>query len=131
MEIENSQITFKTIFRTILIALFFPAIVEEVFFRVLFLAHSTENTSIFNQYFFVIISLMIFVVYHPLNAYLFVYNARKTFNSFVFLTSAAILGIVCTIAYLKSGSIYPPVIIHWIIVIFWLLIFGGYRKLYL
>jgi len=73
---------------------------------------------------------MLFVVYHPLNATFFAQNARAVFSSFPFLTLATILGIVCTVSYFQSGSIYPPIMLHWAFVLGWLLIFGGYRKLH-
>ncbi|XGV98198.1 MAG: CPBP family glutamic-type intramembrane protease [Leptolyngbya sp. BL-A-14] len=38
------------------------------------------------------------------------------------------LGIICTLSYLKSGSLWMPVVMHWVIVVSWLLIFGGLEK---
>lgn len=112
-----------------MLTLLFPATAEELFFRVLFLPHQIEQASDDSQYFWAIISLILFVIYHPLNASLFMRNAKKTFSSFFFLISATILGIICAIAYLGSGSIYPSIVIHWIVVVIWLLCFGGYQKL--
>ena len=129
LRLEIPQLSLKAISRVILTALFFPAVTEEAFFRVLFLARTCEQISAINQSLLAIASLILFIVYHPLNAYLFIHNARKTFSSFAFLASAAFLGIICTITYLISGSVYPPIIIHWLIVIFWLLVFGGYQRL--
>jgi len=130
LKAEFPEISWKVISRLILITLFLPVTAEEVFFRVLLLPHKTEQASLAYQWIFGSISLALFIIYHPLNATFFIKNARTTFSSFAFLTSAAILAIVCTIAYLKSGSIYPPITLHWIFVLGWLLGLGGYQRLH-
>jgi predicted Abi (CAAX) family protease len=130
LKVEAPKTSWKIILRIVLITLFLPATAEEAFFRVLLLPHKFEQASPANIYFFGSISLILFIIYHPLNATFFVRNARATFSSFVFLTSVAVLGIVCSIAYLKSGSIYPPIILHWFFVLGWLLGLGGYRRLH-
>ncbi|WP_416350830.1 type II CAAX prenyl endopeptidase Rce1 family protein [Rivularia sp. UHCC 0363] len=130
MRTEIPNISSTVIFRLTLITLLFPATAEELFFRVLLLPHKTEQAPLTYQLISASISLILFIIYHPLNAAFFIRNARTTFSNFVFLTSAAFLAIVCTIAYLKSGSIYPPVILHWVFVLGWLLGLGGYQRLY-
>jgi predicted Abi (CAAX) family protease len=130
LKAEIPKISSKILLRLVLITLFLPSMAEEVLFRVLLLPHKAEQASISDQWLFGSISLILFIIYHPLNATLFIKNARTTFSSFAFLTSAAILAIVCTIAYLNSGSIYPPVILHWVFVLGWLLGLGGYRRLH-
>jgi predicted Abi (CAAX) family protease len=130
LKVEIPKVSWRVIFRLILITLFLPATAEEVFFRVLLLPHKTEQASLAYQWISGSISLILFIIYHPLNATLFIRNARMTFSSFTFLTSAAILAIVCTIAYLKSGSVYPSITLHWIFVLGWLLRLGGYRRLH-
>jgi len=130
LKTEIPKVSWKILLRITLITLLFPATAEEVFFRVLLLPHKTEQASLAYQWISGSISLILFIAYHPLNATFFIKNARTTFSSFAFLTSAATLAIVCTIAYLKSGSIYPPVILHWVFVLAWLLGFGGYQILY-
>lgn len=114
----------------IAVSLLFPAISEELFFRVLLLPHPTENASTVTLWFWGCIGLAMFVFYHPLNALSFLPSAIKTFFNPVFLLLAALLGIVCTIAYLQSGSLWPPAIIHWVVVVVWLLLLAGYRKLH-
>jgi predicted Abi (CAAX) family protease len=76
------------------------------------------------------LSLVLFVVYHPLNALTFYPVGRSTFMNPVFLLLAAVLGVACSIAYLLFGSIWPAVAIHWLAVTAWLLLLGGYRRLY-
>lgn len=111
-------------------SLFFPGITEELFFRVLLLPHPAENAAplVLSLSFWG--SLVLFVAYHPLNAFTFFPRGRKIFVNPVFLFSAALLGAVCAIAYLQTGSIWPSVAIHWAVVAAWLLLFGGYGKLY-
>ena len=108
---------------------FFPGVSEELFVRVLLLPHPSENASISAQWLWGCISLAVFIIYHPLNALSFFPAGRQTFFNLVFLLLAALLGIVCSIAYLKSGSVWPPVAIHWLVVVVWLLLLGGYGKL--
>lgn len=127
---EIPAISWKVRFRTIALVLLLPATVEEVLFRVLPLPHQLEQKTLITQCLFGSISLILFVIYHPLNAVLLFRNAKETFTDFIFLTYAALLGIVCTIAYFKSGSIYPPITLHWIVVLGWLLGLGGYQKLH-
>ncbi len=71
-----------------------------------------------------------FIVYHPLNALSFFPRGLETFFNVIFLVLAALLGIVCSIAYIQSGSLWTAVGIHWFAVVVWLLLLGGYRKLY-
>jgi predicted Abi (CAAX) family protease len=73
--------------------------------------------------------LTAFVVYYPLEG-LTVYPAGLgTLTNPVFLLLAAVLGIVCTQAYFQSGSVWSAVIIHWLVVVVWLLLLRGYGKL--
>lgn len=109
-------------------AFIMPGITEELFFRVLLLPHPTENASLAAQFIWGGISLVIFLVYHPLN--IFARGHDVTFRNPVFLLLAALLGVVCTLSYLQSGSLWPPVVIHWLIVVVWLLLLGGYRELH-
>ncbi len=106
-----------------------PGLLEELFFRGLLLPHPTENSDIKTVSIYIIISLLLFVVYHPLNAITFFPAGRKSFFDPVFLCLATLLGIICTLVYLKSGSIWIPVLIHWLIVVVWLLCLGGAEKL--
>ncbi len=108
---------------------FFPAVSEEVFFRVLLLPHPSKNASISAQWIWGCISLIVFIVYHPLNAVTFFPAGCPTFFHPVFLLLAALLGIICTISYLYSGSLWLPVAIHWLVVAVWLVLLGGYAKL--
>ncbi|MEH2358666.1 CPBP family glutamic-type intramembrane protease [Nostoc sp.] len=113
----------------ILRCLFLPAIVEELFFRVCLLPHPSEITNWFQWALWAIVSLLLFILYHPLNSKIFSKAAMPTFDNRVFLVLAAFLGIICTVAYTLTGSLFVIVLIHWIVVVVWLIIFGGIKKL--
>jgi predicted Abi (CAAX) family protease len=108
---------------------FLPALIEELLFRLLFIPHPIE-TAIFADIFkWSIISLVAFVIYHPLNALTFYPAGKPTFWDWRFLTLAGLLGAVCSIAYYHTGSIWSPILIHWIVVVSWIKLFGGRRLL--
>ena len=120
----------ETIVGIIAGSLLSPAISEELFFRILLLPHPTENASNATLWLWGCISLAIFIVYHPLNALSFFPAGLNCFFHPVFLLLATFLGIACTIVYLQSGSLWPPVFIHWLVVVVWLLLLGGYGRLH-
>ncbi|MDZ8053139.1 MAG: type II CAAX prenyl endopeptidase Rce1 family protein [Aulosira sp. ZfuVER01] len=124
-----SKLTLEEIIKILAICLLTPAITEEMFFRVLLLPHITEDVSRTKKWIWGCISLVIFIVYHPLNALTAYPAGFPTFMNPVFLLQATLLGIICTIAYFQSGSLWPSVVMHWIIVVVWLVFFGGYERL--
>jgi predicted Abi (CAAX) family protease len=111
-------------------ALATPAISEEVVFRVLLLPHPAEAVAGITPWLWGSFSLILFILYHPANAYSFFPAGRQVFIAPIFLSLAALLGVICTLSYLQSGSLWPPVFLHWIIVVVWLLLLGGYDKLH-
>ncbi|NEO91379.1 MAG: CPBP family intramembrane metalloprotease [Moorea sp. SIO3G5] len=133
IESDVSAVKVKTswpiVGKIMITALFTPAILEEIFFRVLLLPHPSENPSLISIYAWSTVSLVIFVIYHPLNAITFYPAARETFFQPMFLFLATLLGIICTIAYLQSGSIWTAVVIHWLFVVIWLIGLGGKSRL--
>lgn len=106
-------------------ALLMPGLNEELLFRVLPLPHPSETVSSRDRWLWIALSLIAFVLYHPLNIN---FGAPNFFSDPIFLLGAALLGMVCTIVYLKSGSIWTAVFCHWAIVVIWLLMFGGLAK---
>ncbi|MEB3164685.1 MAG: CPBP family glutamic-type intramembrane protease [Prochlorothrix sp.] len=124
------------------IALVFPALFEEILFRVLPLPlpdrmptgaiaalPSLPIAPPADLWLWPSLSLLLFILAHPLNALLFFPRRRSTFYNPTFLTLAGLLGLLCTLAYLQSGSLWPPVLLHWLIVVVWLLLLGGCRRL--
>ncbi|AOX01138.1 abortive infection protein [Moorena producens PAL-8-15-08-1] len=125
----NVKTSWPIVLKIMITALFTPAILEEIFFRVLLLPHPSENPSLISLSAWSTVSLLIFVIYHPLNAITFYPAARETFFKPIFIFLATLLGISCTIAYLQSGSIWTAVFIHWLFVVIWLIGLGGKKRL--
>lgn len=106
-----------------------PALLEEFVFRVLLLPHPSEHRSRSSVLGQSILAGLAFVAIHPINGMFFHDPPLLVFVDPVFLTLAALLGAVCIGAYLTSGSIWPPVILHWLTVTVWILFLGGGGKL--
>ncbi|MEH2025533.1 MAG: CPBP family glutamic-type intramembrane protease [Nostoc sp.] len=113
----------------ILRCFFLPAILEELFFRVFLLSNPSEITDWFQWALWAIVSLLLFILYHLLNPKIFFKAGIPTFYNPAFLVLAAFLGIICTVAYTLTGSLFVIVLIHWVIVVVWLIVFGGITKL--
>jgi predicted Abi (CAAX) family protease len=105
-----------------------PALWEELVFRVMLLPYPDRLNSLTMTCGFVILSLILFVLYHPLNALVFYHAANPTFFNPVFLVLTALLGLTCTVVYLLTGSLWTIVIVHWAIVVVWLLFLNGHSK---
>lgn len=129
LEVSVLKLSFLEVVRILVSRFFFPCLAEELIFRVLLLPGKNSHTSMRTKLFARIVSLTAYVAGHPLNAALFYQKALGVFTEPFFLLSTAILGIACTVTYLESGSIWTPVAVHWITVMGWLLMLGGYSKL--
>jgi len=129
LDIRVLHLSFLGIVKILVSRFFFPCFAEELLFRVLLLPSPTPNTSVNIQLTRALISLVLYVIGHPIFAALFYQKAFGVFTNPGFLLSTLILGITLTISYWHSRSIWTPVVIHWIVVIVWLIIFDGYSKL--
>ena len=119
----------RVIIRVVITSLFAPAILEELAFRVLLLPYSSGQLSV-SDLRWSIFALLLFVIYHPANALTFFPQGRETFFDPLFLGLAGMLGITCTVVYYQSGSLWLPVLFHWLAVVLWLLCFGGLKRLH-
>jgi uncharacterized protein len=103
-------------------ALLMPGISEEFVFRVLLMPHRTEPMRPLMRRFWMVLSWVLFLLYHlPTWTPAF-------FKMPVFLIGAGLVGIVCTLSYRQSRSIWTAVFIHWTIVVVWLLLLGGLAR---
>ena len=93
------------------VAFVVPALAEETVFRVI-LAGRTGRVR-------AVIALAAFVLWHPVQVWLGLPMAQPVFLEPAFLVMAALLGVVCILAYRRSGSIWPAVMIHWLTVVAW------------
>lgn len=92
---------------------FVPSLVEELVFRVLPPPRLAP------------LALLAYVLLHPLNALLFLPSARDVFYNPVFLLLTALLGGSCGLLYHRTRSLWPPVVLHWLVVAGWLTVLGG------
>ncbi len=128
--LKREQVTsWTTILITIGVTLVFPSLVEEIIFRALLLPHPSEHQSLGAIALWSGVSLVLFILAHPLNALWVMTSRRATFWDESFLTLAGLLGVVCTLTYLQSGSLWLPVLLHWVVVVIWLLALGGDRRM--
>lgn len=72
-----------------------------------------------------ICSLLAFILWHPAQVWLNLPFGRPEFTDPRFLSVVATLGVACTLSRIRSGSIWPSVIIHWGIVVVWLALYGN------
>ncbi|MEJ1933668.1 CPBP family glutamic-type intramembrane protease [Nostoc sp. NIES-2111] len=112
----------------ILRTMIFPALTEELIFRILPLPHPLEVINWYGWILWAGLILLLFVLYHPLNAKTFYHAGFPTFFHPMFLTLTGLLGFSCTIVYGLTGSLWAIVFIHWIVVSVWLLALGGGQK---
>lgn len=110
-------------------SLIMPALVEELLFRCLLIPHPQEGVWWVTLLLWSGFSLLLFVLYHPLNARTFYKAGDPTFFDPTFLFLAALLGLACTCTYIFTGSIWPGTMIHWLVVAIWLVYLGGRERL--
>ena len=73
-----------------------------------------------------IVSFVAYIAWHPLQVWLNLPTARPEYRDPFFLMLVASLGFACTLTRIRSGSIWPGVVIHWGVVVAWLALFGGH-----
>lgn len=105
-----------------------PAFVEELVFRVLWLP-TPEVATWGNWLVWAIGGLILFVLYHPLNALTFYKVGNPTFFDQRFLVLTGLLGVTCTVTYGLTGSLFLITLIHWLVVLVWLVGLGGMARL--
>lgn len=70
-------------------------------------------------------SLLAYILWHPLQTIIGLPFGRPEFLNPAFLGLIAWLGLACTLTRLRSGSVWPGVIIHWGVVVMWKSLYGG------
>ncbi len=103
----------------------FPSLLEEAFFRGILIPRDAASKGRVKAVMAITVSTLIFVLWHPFNALLFNEMALGIFLDPVFLVIVAALGLSCAYAYIKSGSLWLPIIMHWATVVVWVLFLGG------
>jgi predicted Abi (CAAX) family protease len=103
----------------------FPAFLEEAFFRGVLIPRDTLDRGASAAVQYTVLSTVAFVAWHPLNALTINPGARALFVDPRFLVIAAALGLLCSVAYLISRSLWVPVVIHWLAILVWVFLLGG------
>ena len=113
----------KQILRVAVIAFVLPALLEELVFRgpLIYFANKKSKKLLYVA----ILSLALFILWHPLNACLLLTEARPVFLDWRFLTLAALLGACASALALTTRSLWPPVLFHWFAVIGWKAFLGA------
>jgi predicted Abi (CAAX) family protease len=99
-------------FNVMLAALVMPGLNEELIFRVLLIPHPTEPIGPISRQRLIFLSWILFLLAHLAPW------SPAFFHQLPFLIGAGLL----------SRSIWMPLLIHWTIVVNWLLLWGGLEK---
>lgn len=115
--------TVTHILNVAVVSFFLPALFEEILFRgpVAWMSYVGSRKLLY----VVAISFLLFILWHPLNGIFLMTQARDLFTDWRFLLMAGWLGLVATHLAIKTRSIWPPVIFHWLVVVGWKVFLGG------
>lgn len=102
-----------------------PGLVEEVLFRGLLLPHPRWVRPWTRRAPWWVASLAIYLAAHPLVAWWLRPEARGVFDRPAFLIEAAALGVAATVAFERSGSLWPAIVLHGAVVAAWLTLGGA------
>jgi uncharacterized protein len=105
--------------------LIFPSLLEEAFFRGLLIPRNTRDRGTRQVLFYSLLSSVLFVAWHPLNALTINPGAREIFLDPWFLLITFFLGLSCSLGYIYTRSLWVPVLMHWWTVLVWVLFLGG------
>ena len=96
-----------------------PALGEEVLFRGLLIPRRGRKAP------WIAISTALFVLWHPLQALTFGPPWSTVFLDPWFLAAVAVLGVTLGRIYAATGSLWPCVAVHWLVVFGWKALLGG------
>lgn len=100
-----------------------PALIEELFFRGPLLIVQARGRRV--PRWAVIISLALFIAWHPFNGLLIMTDASDLFTDWRFLTVASALGAIATMIALQTRSLWLAVLFHWGVVLGWKVFLGA------
>ena len=103
------------------VVFFIPALGEELSFRGALIPDRGEARRALVP---ILGSTALFTAWHVVET-LWLPQERRTFLRPDFLAWAAGLGLVCAVLRRRSGSIWPPVVLHWAAVVAWMGWLGG------
>jgi predicted Abi (CAAX) family protease len=108
------------------VALAVPSLFEETLFRAALLPHPRERRPAVWVALSVVAGVTLFVLGHPLVAWLLAPATRPLAYHPVFLGLCTVFGVFASLAYLRTGSIWPSALMHWAVVVGWKIWFGGW-----
>lgn len=112
-----------TILKLAMVAIVVPALGEELLFRAALLPRPRPNAPLPRTA--VALSALVFVAWHPLQIFVFGPDWGRTVLDPWFLAAAAALGIACARLYWRTGSLWPSVGLHWLVVVGWKALLSG------
>jgi predicted Abi (CAAX) family protease len=115
----------KLVFILPLTLFVFPTLLEEIVFRGLLIPQNTAEKSLLQRTFYLFVSALLFVLWHPFNALTINTGAQGFFLNPHFLFIVMLLGLTCGYTYMHTKSLWVPVLIHWTTVIVWVFLLGG------
>lgn len=98
------------------VAIIIPALGEEMVFRGIL---QPRRLGAAQDWIFSALSLVAFVIWHPVQVWLGLPFAQAMFTEPSFLMLVAVLGALCTALTHRSGSVWPAVLLHWVVVVGW------------
>ncbi len=103
----------------------FPAFLEESFFRGFLIPLDSKERGLGFCVFVTLMSALVFTLWHPFNAVTVNPGAEELFLNPLFLVIVFWLGVVLSVSYILSKSLWAPVVIHWLTVLVWVLFLNG------
>jgi predicted Abi (CAAX) family protease len=110
----------------LLTVFFVPALGEEIPFRALLTPGPNESR---RPWLAIAVSTGLYTLWHVVEALTFLPGAAHLFLRPDFLACCAVLGLGCAVMKLKTGSVWPAVILHWVLVVVWQTWLGGVSAL--
>ena len=104
---------------------FFPAFLEESFFRGILIPNQIQEKGRKAILAVTLFSATAFTLWHPLNALTVNPGAQSLFLNPYFLGIVFALGITSSLSYIYSQSLWVPILIHWLTVVIWVIFLGG------
>lgn len=106
---------------TAAIAFVLPAFAEEIVFRGLLMPVPGIASMRLGMW----LSIVLFVLWHPLQAWIFGPPWAGLFLAPAFLAAVLVLAIGLTHVRIVTGSLWPAILGHWLLIVVWKLLFGG------
>lgn len=110
------------IVRLAALAFIIPALGEELLFRAALLPDPRSDR---RAPVAILISTALFVLWHPPQGLIFGPHWAAVVLDPWFLACVAALGVASARLYLRTGSIWPSVLLHWSVVVAWKALLGG------